>query len=224
MTDVTALNSPSNSPSPLILTVPGLNGSGPGHWQSLWEQDLPDCARADLGMWSAPRRNVWVAKLDDAIRRAGRPVILVAHSLGCHAVAWWASWTGQPYGWPVAGALLVAPPDLSKIELDARLLDFAPTPLGPLPFPSIVIGSDNDPYASRDSLEHMARYWESAFVSVGDSGHINAESDLGWWVEGQALLSRLIHITASSGSTVSRAELTQQIRAPSTPIAHRVEF
>ena len=32
-------------PAPAILTVPGLNNSGPGHWQTLWEQQLPGCHR-----------------------------------------------------------------------------------------------------------------------------------------------------------------------------------
>ena len=42
---------------PLILTVPGLNGSGPSHWQTLWEQTRDDIVRVDLGNWAAPRRN-----------------------------------------------------------------------------------------------------------------------------------------------------------------------
>src|SRR3546814_15586112 len=87
--------------APLCLIVPGLNNSGPSHWQTLWEQSRPDCERVDLGMWSRPHRNHWVTKLDQAIGRAPAPIVLVAHSLGCHAVAWWAELVGQPYGWPV---------------------------------------------------------------------------------------------------------------------------
>ncbi len=67
---------------PVVLTVPGLDNSGPTHWQTIWERERPDCHRVDLGMWSGPRRNVWVTQLNTAIARAGRPVILVAHSLG----------------------------------------------------------------------------------------------------------------------------------------------
>ena len=33
---------------PTILTVPGLNGSGPAHWQTLWEGMRPDTARIEL--------------------------------------------------------------------------------------------------------------------------------------------------------------------------------
>src|SRR3546814_3777941 len=89
--------------SPLVLTVPGLNNSGPGHWQTIWETTRNDCERVDLGMWGRPHRNTWVNKLNAAIRQADRPVILVAHSLGCIAVAWWAALERPPFGSPVAG-------------------------------------------------------------------------------------------------------------------------
>src|SRR3546814_17016450 len=42
--------------SPLVLTVPGLNNSGPGHWQPIWETTRNDCERVDLGMRSEERR------------------------------------------------------------------------------------------------------------------------------------------------------------------------
>ena len=83
--------SPSNAYSgdadPLVLLVPGLNDSGPNHWQTHWERDVPGCERVDLGRLDDPHRNTWVNKLNLAIHQAGRPVILVAHSLGCHVVA-----------------------------------------------------------------------------------------------------------------------------------------
>ena len=71
--------------------VPGLGGSGPTHWQSLWEAARDDTVRADLGLWDKPHRNSWVTKLDQAIRTAQAPVVLVGHSLGCLAIAWWAA-------------------------------------------------------------------------------------------------------------------------------------
>jgi hypothetical protein len=83
-------NRTTDTDNPLILTVPGLNNSGPEHWQSVWERQRPDCRRVDLGMWDKPHRNTWVNQLNLAIRQADRPVILAAHSLGCLAVAWWA--------------------------------------------------------------------------------------------------------------------------------------
>lgn len=177
---------------PLVLTVPGLGNSGPGHWQTLWEQSRGDTARAELGMWESPRRNAWVTKLDQAVRTADAPIILVAHSLGCLAVAWWAELSGQTWGWPVAGALLVAPPDVDRSNACTEIRGFAPSPRIALPFPSILVASEDDPYASPQRSFDMAREWGSHFVEIGPHGHINAESDLGLWHEGQALLDRLI--------------------------------
>ena len=75
---------------PLVLTVPGLDNSGPDHWQSLWEQQHAGCFRVQLGQWDKPHRNSWVNQLSLAVRAVEGPVLLAAHSLGCHAVAAWA--------------------------------------------------------------------------------------------------------------------------------------
>ncbi|MBM6575341.1 serine hydrolase family protein [Microvirga sp. SRT01] len=181
---------------PTILTVPGLGGSGPSHWQSLWERERHDAIRAELGMWNTPHRNSWVTKLDQAISTAQAPVILVAHSLGCIAVAWWASLSPQPYGWPVAGALLVAPADVDRADAPPEISGFAPAPRGALPFPSIVVASTDDPWITSQRAHSLAAEWGSHFEEVGALGHINAASGLGAWHDGQDLLERVI---AASG-------------------------
>lgn len=191
------LSAQGNRP-PTILTIPGLGGSGPAHWQTLWEQGRADTVRADLGCWSAPRRNAWVTRLDQAIRAARAPVILAAHSLGCLAVAWWAALDGQPWGWPVAGALLVAPPDVDRADVRPELAGFGPSPRLLLPFPSILVASSDDPYACPQRSFDMARDWGSHFVDAGPLGHLNAASGIGWWPEGQALLDRLIGVGESA--------------------------
>lgn len=184
---------------PVILTVPGLANSGPGHWQTLWEQTLPDCHRVDLGLWDDPHRNTWVNKLALAIQRAhegaGRPVVLVAHSLGCHAVAWWAEYerlASGPKGQPVVGALLVAPPDVEHEVRDRRLTRFAPLTAHELPFPAIVVASRDDPYARFGTSRQMAGHWGARFADAGAVGHINAQSGLGEWSFGRLLLNRLL--------------------------------
>ena len=106
-------------------------------------------------------------------------MILAAHSLGCLAVAWWAELAGQPWGWPVAGALLVAPPDVDRAAACDEIRGFAPSPRTLLPFPSILVASEDDPYATPQRSFDMARDWGSHFVNIGAHGHINAESDLG---------------------------------------------
>jgi len=44
----------------------------------------------------------------------------------------------------------------------------------------------------------MAAGWLSSFVDAGELGHINANSGLGAWREGQALLARLIGSATSN--------------------------
>ena len=79
---------------PRILTIPGLWNSGADHWQTRWERERDDCARIELGCWDDPIRNVWMSRIDQAIYEARGDIVLVAHSLGCHAVAWWAKQLG----------------------------------------------------------------------------------------------------------------------------------
>jgi uncharacterized protein len=181
-----------------ILTVPGLDGSGAGHWQSIWEERLLNCERVDMGDWANPSRNEWVDRLDRAIRSAASPVILVAHSLGCTAVAWWARerWAAN-LRQPVIGALLVAPPDLERADAPKSIRSFSPTPLGLLPFNSIFVASRNDRYARPDVSQRMARLWGSKLVNLGNAGHINAESGLGSWEDGLRLVSTLVSDKAS---------------------------
>lgn len=173
-----------------ILTVPGFMNSGPNHWQTIWEAELPQCRRVELGSWDAPHRNSWISNLGHAIARTEGPVILAAHSLGCHAVAWWAAFECQQWSEKVVGALLVAPPEVDSAAADSRLRGFGPAPKALLPFPSIVVASRDDPYIAIDRARLLAKFWGSQFADAGEVGHINAESGLGDWSFGQFLLSR----------------------------------
>ncbi|MBL8647457.1 RBBP9/YdeN family alpha/beta hydrolase [Sphingosinicella xenopeptidilytica] len=177
--------------TPRVLFVPGYGNSGPRHWQTLWEQARPDAVRAELGNWDRPGRTGWVVRLDEAINAASAPIILVAHSLGCLAAAWWVAEHGQSYGKPIAGALLVAPPDCEREE-GGRFDTFRGLPNVFLPFPSIVVASRSDPYAEFSWASFLARSWGSFLVDAGDCGHINADSGIGDWPFGARLLDRLI--------------------------------
>lgn len=194
------INSLNEAKAPVILTVPGLGNSGPGHWQTAWEARLPGCCRVDLGLWEDPHRNTWVNKLNLAIQRAEGPVVLAAHSLGCLAVAWWAEYeqpgsawgSGPVEGGKVIGALMVAPPDVEDRPLDRRLTRFAPVPESTLPFPSILVASRNDPYLTMAQARSLARRWGARLADAGEAGHINAASDLGDWAFGRLLLNTLL--------------------------------
>jgi uncharacterized protein len=178
--------------SPLCLMVPGLFDSGPRHWQTIWERERHDCLRVQLGMWDNPVRNVWMSRIDHAVAAAQGPVVLVAHSLGCHAVLWWAGLLGEGVSANVVGALLVAPPDVDRPGIDPRVGRFAPSPRAVLPFPTIVAGSDNDPWSAVEPARELAGSLGAEFVCFEQGGHLNAESELGAWPEGQALLARLL--------------------------------
>jgi uncharacterized protein len=149
---------------------------------------------------------------------AAPPIVLAAHSLGCLAVAWWAELSGQPWGWPVAGALLVAPADVNSRPLAAELADFAPAPRRPLPFPSILVASEDDPWIAPEAARSLAADWGSHFVNAGPVGHINAASGLGWWEEGQELLDRVIRAaggtrSASDARTILAVNATEAASA-----------
>ena len=189
---------------PTVLTVPGLGGSGVDHWQTIWERERTDTARAELGMWDAPRRNAWVTRLDQEIRAARAPVVLVAHSLGCLAVVWWATRSPTPPERAVAGALLVAPADVDRTDAPLALRRFAPAPARLLPFPSIVVASDNDPWMPLEHARGRAAVWGGEFVDAGALGHINADSGIGAWPAGEALLEQLLVAGRSRLQPVSR--------------------
>lgn len=175
-------------PTP-ILIVPGLNNSPDNHWQSYWERALPAAERVEQFDWERPTLGDWTAGLAEAVRR--RPgAVLVAHSLGCALVAHYAQISG---GRGVAGALLVAPADVSRERPAGPLLKgFAPIPREPLPFPSTVVASRNDPYVSFERAAFFAQCWGSVLVDVGLSGHINVASGHGPWHEGRLHLDDLI--------------------------------
>jgi predicted alpha/beta hydrolase family esterase len=172
------------------LIIPGLGSSGPDHWQTRWERERPDCRRVPLGDWDDPTPVGWIAALSTAIERVEGFPILVAHSLGCLAVAWWSRIAGEQAA-RVTGALLVAPPDVERDGVDPRLGRFAPLPRRALPFPAILVASRDDPYADVARSRDMAAAWSADFHDAGAAGHINGASGLGSWDQGQALVGRL---------------------------------
>lgn len=177
---------------PICLNIPGLGNSTAGHWQTVWEETRDDCRRVELGHWHAPVRDQWIARIDAAVSFSRRPVVLAAHSLGCIAVAWWASEAPGPHLERVRGVLLVAPPDLERGDAPPAVTAFAPIPRDRLPWPAIVVASSNDPFAPLARAEAMARAWGAEFVDAGAHGHMNAAAGLGAWPAGQKLLDRLM--------------------------------
>ena len=172
-----------------VLILPGWQGSGPQHWQSLW-QASQGFQRVDQHDWQRPLRGDWIARLEDVVLSADEPVVLVAHSLGCMLVAAWASHTRNAHR--VKAALLVAPGDVELEALRPVLASWSPIALQAFAFKSTLVASQNDPYCSFARAQDFAAAWGSALVDAGTVGHINADSGLGEWPQGQALLNELI--------------------------------
>ncbi|MGE0022905.1 MAG: RBBP9/YdeN family alpha/beta hydrolase [Hyphomicrobium sp.] len=173
-----------------ILIVPGWSSSGPDHWQTRWEKTLKTARRVEQDNWVEPEREAWVGRIIEAAVESTRPVVIVAHSLGVAALVHMAQ--RLPKGF-LSGAFLVAPADVDNadlwpetegLRLDAAHSGFAPLPLTPLPFPSILVASTTDPYCSIERAGEMAEAWGSTFVEAGDMGHVNGASGHGPWPDG----------------------------------------
>ena len=172
-----------------ILILPGLGNSGPGHWQVRWAERMTTAAIVEQADWDEPDLDDWVATIDQACRLTERPIVLVAHSLAVMAVAHAAA--RLPAN--VRGAFLVSPPD---IELNPAVPEetapFRPVPRDPLPFPSMLVASSNDPYVSLERAVEFANCWGSDFHQAGEAGHINTDSGHGPWPEGLLMFTRLM--------------------------------
>ena len=170
-----------------IIIVPGWRDSGPGHWQTLWAERLPQARRVVQDDWHTPTRSAWVARLEETVLEQPGPVVIVAHSLGCITTAHMKPEAAAR----VHGALLVAPADP---ERRAVLSDFAPVPYAALPYRSILVASSNDPYCPIRLAGAYARAWGSEFVRLQNAGHINVDSGHGEWPLGRALLQSLTEV------------------------------
>jgi predicted alpha/beta hydrolase family esterase len=168
-----------------ILTVPGWQGSAADHWQSHWEQQY-GCSRVEQHNWMRPLRGDWVARLEDVVLAQNRPCVLVAHSLGCMLVAYWAAYS--PSAHRVQAALLVAPADPECPVLQGAVHGWTGISLQRLPFKSRVIASQNDPFCAFKRAQEFADAWGAEITNYGAAGHINAETGLGHWPQGYEIL------------------------------------
>jgi uncharacterized protein len=174
-----------------VLIVPGWNGSPAGHWQTLWEERHSGLVRVEQRDWVEPDARDWIDTLAGAIAAAPGAPVLVAHSLGCIAVALLAE-RRRAVANRVKGALLVAPPGLDPIACPPALRSFLPVPRRRLPFRSVLVASENDPYATLAAARGLAGAWGSRFVNEGPVGHINCASGFGEWPGGEMHLEDLL--------------------------------
>lgn len=165
-----------------VLIVPGRGVPRPEHWLNVWSRAHPEYHWVPRNGDPEFDLDIRVAALGDAVNADRTPAILVAHSGGCITVVTWAA----THDGPIHGALLVAPP-----YLDGYVDGFV-VPRGPLPFPSIVVASRTDPYATFEQAREYADAWGSRLVDAGDAGHIATADGYGPWPAGEELLASLM--------------------------------
>lgn len=174
-----------------FVFVPGWTNSGPDHWQSRWEGRIRTARRAPIADYDKPDKDAWVDAIVAAAAQSTRPVFLVAHSLGCLAVAH----AADEVKGRVIGAMLVAVPDAAETAAFERYRKeagegvalprgFDPTPTAPLPFPSLLVASRNDPFCAFERAEALAVAWGSTLIDAGEAGHIHTAAGYGPWPEG----------------------------------------
>lgn len=184
-----------------VLILPGWQGSGPDHWQMRWAQSHGHTV-VEQDDWWRPRRGDWLARLDEVVVDTpgdARDIVLAAHSLGCIQVAAWAA--VSRYTARICGALLVAPGDVERPDLREQIPGWSPIVRQRLPFAATLVASRNDPFCSHERARNLAADWGAHWVDLGDAGHINADSQLGDWPQGLALLQSLMNRTGHAACT-----------------------
>jgi uncharacterized protein len=159
-----------------LVTVPGLHGSEGAHWQTWLERQMPGAERVEQQDWDAPHLDTWSEAVRQTLERIDGPVVLAAHSFGCLATAHALSHhPARVCSAEVLGVLFVAPACPAKYRFagafDARRLYVS----------SLVVGSATDPWMPVDEARTLAQRWNSAFVNLGDAGHINTAAGFGPW-------------------------------------------
>jgi predicted alpha/beta hydrolase family esterase len=178
-----------------VVLVPGLRGHVEDHWQTRLAAAMPEARMVTpLGRTDAGLR-ARVTLLDQVVEQVAGPVILVAHSAGVLVTVHWAA---QYSPTRVVGALLATPPVLAA-ELppeypsidELRAHGWLPIPREPLPFPSIVAASSDDPLGNPVRLRSLAASWGSPVHDLGAVGHLNPASGFGDWPEAVELIDQL---------------------------------
>ena len=169
--------------------LPGLNNSGPEHWQTHWENDY-GFTRIQQENWDYPVAETWLQTIETTLSAYPyNEIVLISHSLACCTLVKWA----QQYQHTIKAALLVGPSDTEAPSYPPGTTGFTPMPLYKLPFPSMVVASSNDVYVTSDRAKYFAAAWGSKLVNAGPLGHINAASGIGNWPQGYTFLQQLIN-------------------------------
>ena len=173
-----------------FVLVPGRFNSGPNHWQSIWEQQLPIWRRVTQSQWNDPDTHRLNGSLRRLLAQCRHPALLVGHSLGalasvCLAVELPAK---------VAGVMLVAPAEPARFHAEDDV------PAHSLGVPGFLVASHTDPFMSFARAEYWAGVWGVELVDLGEAGHINVDSGFGSWQYGTEVLRQLVDMADAAAS------------------------
>jgi len=173
------------------LIIPGYQGSNVNHWQSHWEKKYALKAdRVTLQDFTNTEKRYWTTSIFEQIKNSDNQYIIIAHSLG--ALSFVHTYSRYVIN-NVKAALLVAPPDVEENENASFLNEFSPVPKFRFEIPVFLVASSNDHYCTLERAKEMAQSWGAELINIGAKGHINSESGIGDWPEGQQLLNKLIN-------------------------------
>jgi predicted alpha/beta hydrolase family esterase len=169
-----------------VLIIPGYHGSGPEHWQSWLERELPTATRVTGIDWNLPVLADWALRVRETLARAPQPLRIVAHSFGCLAAVVAAA--DRPD--QVADLILVAPADPERFDFTGLRQEQAPAdqpslsaalPLRGLQVRGHLVYSSNDPWLAPATARSLAATWQLEAHDAGPAGHINGDSGYGPW-------------------------------------------
>jgi uncharacterized protein len=169
-----------------ILCIAGHLGPGIDHWQRRLVAKLSTAELVEQTDWVHGSLKIAVDTLVAAVAASTKPVVFVAHSVGASLVAHSvAALQAQGVVERVKGAYFVVPPSEGSLSL-FRGLDpkFIEVPRDPLPFPSLLVATSNDPFSTMEESASLASAWGSHLVEAGEAGHIDHNSGHGPWPEG----------------------------------------
>ncbi|WP_158591138.1 RBBP9/YdeN family alpha/beta hydrolase [Kocuria tytonis] len=176
-----------------IVMSPGYTGSEPGHWQSVLEASRPDVVRVQQRSWEHVDRQEWIAGVQRALDTipADERIIMVGHSCGSVALAQWAH--EHPRDERVAAFVLVTPADVDRPDRRPEIAEQRPLPHGPLPYPTHLVTSDDDPFLSPSRAEELAGDWAvDRHTVVSRGGHLATDDGRGRWPWMEDLVDSLV--------------------------------
>jgi uncharacterized protein len=169
-----------------IVIVPDHGGVDARHWLAHWRSNYPRVMRLAGHDTHELSCRKWVRGIDEAVAACGPHTTIVAHGLGCLAVAHWAQISTRP----IDAAMLVSVSDPASERFPKNASGFRPVPRSVLPFRTLIVATETDG-DYRHALDR-AHEWDASLVVVGRISHDTHPQARQTWDEGLNLLWNLV--------------------------------